>query len=368
MTGSKRGRQTTSSEEPRLYEFRRQDSAIEPPHPRYPASGSHHVRRQGSRHKIPADQGRASAEGRTQRPGDSHRRRRVRHRQRFRRSVPDPEFRQARTRRTEVHPIPHHRVVLADAAGAAHGAQPSLGRHGRHHRNRDRRARLQLGVTEHQGAARADPQAQWLLDFAIRQVPRGPGVADESGGPVQRVAVGRRRIRVLLRLHRRREQPMGSGLIRGHDAHRAAENARRGLSPDRRSRGQGDCLDAAAESAAAGQAVLHVLRAGRHARAASRPEGVDRQVQGQVRAWLGQAARDHVQAPERDGRDRRRRRADAAARRDSGLGRNGSEAEAGARARNGSVRGVHGAHRPSCRPADRRAEGPRGARRHADLL
>ena len=104
-------------------------------------------------------------------------------------------------------------LVLADAAGAAHRAQPPLGRHGRHHRDRDRGARLQLGAAQHQGAARADPQAQWLLDGAVRQVPRGAGVADQSGRTVQRVADRRRRVRVLLRLHRRREQPVGSGPV-----------------------------------------------------------------------------------------------------------------------------------------------------------
>ena len=50
-------------------------------------------------------------------------------------------------------------------------------------------------------------------------------------------------------------------------------------------------LDAVPEVADAGQAVLHLLRAGRHARPAPRAEGVDRQVQGQVRPGLGQAPR-----------------------------------------------------------------------------
>ena len=102
-----------------------------------------------------------------------------------------------------------------------------------------------------------------------------------------------------------------------------------------------------------GQAVLRLLRAGRHARAASRAEGVDREVQGQVRARLGQAARDHVQQAEGARPHRRRRRADAAAQGNPGLGRDGSEAQAGARARDGSLRRVHGAHRPSRRPDDR---------------
>ena len=64
----------------------------------------------------------------------------------------------------------------------------------------------------------------------------------------------------------------------------------------------GDRLDAVPEIAHAGQAVLHLLRAGRHPRAASRAEGVDRQVQGQVRPGLGQAARGDAGAADQVGR------------------------------------------------------------------
>ena len=59
----------------------------------------------------------------------------------------------------------------------------------------------------------ADAQAQRLLDGAVRQVPRGAGLADEPGGAVQRLADRRRRLRVFLRLHRRREQPVGPGAV-----------------------------------------------------------------------------------------------------------------------------------------------------------
>ena len=52
--------------------------------------------------------------------------------------VPDAERREAGGGRAEVQPLPHHRAVLADAAGAADRAQPPLGRHGRHHRDRHR--------------------------------------------------------------------------------------------------------------------------------------------------------------------------------------------------------------------------------------
>ena len=92
--------------------------------------------------KFPPIRDSAAAEGRAQRAGDPHRRRRLRRHQRVRRPVPDAELREAREGRAAVHALPHHGAVLADAAGAAHRPQPSLGRHGRHHRDRDRRSRL----------------------------------------------------------------------------------------------------------------------------------------------------------------------------------------------------------------------------------
>ena len=84
---------------------------------------------------------------------------------------------------------------------------------------------------------------------------------------------------------------------------------------------QGDRVDAPAEGADARQAVLHVLRAGRLPRAAPRAEGVGRQVQGQVRPGLGQAARRDLRAPEEARRDPPECRADGAPGRDSRLGR-----------------------------------------------
>jgi hypothetical protein len=41
---------------------------------------------------------------------------------------------------------------------------------------------LQLAATQHLRPARRDAQAQRLLDRSVRQVPRGPGVADEPDG------------------------------------------------------------------------------------------------------------------------------------------------------------------------------------------
>ena len=49
-----------------------------------------------------------------------------------------------------------------------------------------------------------DAEAQRLLHSAVRQMPRSAGLGDEPGRAVRRLAYGRRRLRVLLRLHRRR--------------------------------------------------------------------------------------------------------------------------------------------------------------------
>ena len=173
-------------------------------------------------------------------------------------------------------------------AGAAHRPQPPLGRHGRHHRDRHVRARLQLGAPEHQGAAGGDAQAERLLDGAVRQVPRGAGVGDAARWG--RSTAGR-------------PVAAGSSTSTGSSAARTTSGTPRctkGTTPIEPPKtpeegyhltedltDQADQLGAPAEGADARQAVLHVLRAGRHPRAAPRAEGVDRQVQGQVRPRLG---------------------------------------------------------------------------------
>ena len=112
-------------------------------------------------------------------------------------------------------------------AGAATGRNHHTVGHGRDHRDRDLGARLQLDPPEHLRAAGRDAEAERLLDRAVRQVPRGAGVGDEPDGPVRRLADRRRRLRVLLRLHRRRDEPVLPG---------ASTRARRRSSPTRRPR------------------------------------------------------------------------------------------------------------------------------------
>ena len=163
--------------------------------------------------------------------------------------------------RAEVQPLPHDGAVLAHAPGAADGAQPPLRRHGRDHRDRHVGAGLQLGPPEHGGAAGGDAQAQRLLHRAVRQVPRGAGLGDEPAGPVRRLARRRRRLRALLRLHRRRDQPVRAGAVRRHRPDRAGPHPGGGLPPHRGHDRPRDRLGPPAEGADARQAVLRLLRA-----------------------------------------------------------------------------------------------------------
>ena len=146
-------------------------------------------------------------------------------------------------------------------AGAAVGAQPPLGGDGLDHRDGDVGAGEQFVAAEHEGTVGDDVEVERVLDGAVRQVPRGAGVAVLPDGPVRRVAVGWWRVRDVLRVHRRREQPVGPGAVRRDDTGRAAGDRRGGLPPDRGPRRSGDQLGASAEGVDAGQAVLRVLRA-----------------------------------------------------------------------------------------------------------
>ena len=247
---------------------------------------------------VPADRDVAASGGRAERAHRAPRRHRLRCIERVRRAVPDAERRAAGGERPEVLALPHHRAVLADASRAPVRPQPPHRRHGRHHRDRHLGAGIQLVAAEHLRAARRDVAAERLLDRAVRQVPRGAGVGDEPDGAVRPLAPSRRRLRVLLRLHRRRDEPVLPRALRRHRADRDTEVPRGGVSPHRRHDRQGDHVGATAEGAHARPSVLRVLRAGRDARSPPRRTGVVSEVQGQVRPRLGQAARGDVRSPE----------------------------------------------------------------------
>ena len=117
----------------------------------------------------------------------------------------------------QVQPLPHHRPVLADAPGAADRAQPPLGGHGLYHRAGHVGAGLQLDPPQHLRPAGRDAQAERLRHGPVRQVPRSAGVGDQPDGAVRALA-DRQRLRVLLRVHRRRDQPVLPRHLRRHHA------------------------------------------------------------------------------------------------------------------------------------------------------
>ncbi len=193
--------------------------------------------------------------------------------------------------RAQVHALPHDRALLAYAPGAPDRPQPPRGRHGRHHRDRHVRARLQLRPAE-VGAPLAETLK--LNGYSTAQFgkchevpvwetsPVGPFDSWPSGGGGFEHFygfIGGETNQYYPAIYQdtipvEPEKTAGGGLPLhgGHDR-------------------PGDRLDAPAEGAHAGQAVLHLLRAGSDARAAPRPARVVGQVQGHVRPGLGRAAR-----------------------------------------------------------------------------
>ena len=112
-------------------------------------------------------------------------------------------------KRPQVQPLPHDGALLADAgrrsSRAATTTRSGMG-----------------GITEIATSApgynsirpnTCAPLAETLklngyCDRTVRQVPRGAGLGDEPAGPVPLLADVARRVRALLRLHRRRDEPV----------------------------------------------------------------------------------------------------------------------------------------------------------------
>ena len=185
-------------------------------------------------------------------------------------------------------------------------------------------------------------------------------------GPFRQWPTGGR-LRVLLRLHRWRDESILSGDLRGDDAGRAVEVAGRGLSLHGGHDREGDQVGAAAEVADGRQALLHVLRARCDARPASRAPRVGRQVQGKVRQRLGEGARGDLRAAESSRRDPERLHSHAVEWRDPRVGRGVSRDEADPRTPDGDLRRLPGAHRSPHRSPHRHAGGLGHPEGHARL-
>ena len=117
----------------------------------------------------------------------------------------------------------------------------------------------------HRTAGR-NPAAQRLRHRDVRQVPRAAAVGTEclrADGPL----AGALRLRQVLRVSSGRVRPLLPGAVRWRDPH--PDSARSGLPRQHRHHRQGDRLGPHPAVAHAGQAVLHLLRGGGHARSAS---------------------------------------------------------------------------------------------------
>ena len=214
---------------------------------------------------------------------------------------------------------------------------------------------------------RADPQRQRLLHGGGRQVAPDPAGGGEPLGPVPAVADGRG-LRLLLRLHGRRDEPLVPAALPGPLRRRARPPPRGRLPPLRGPGRQRDLLGREPAGDHARAAVLHLPRPRRHARAVPRRAGVAGQVRRPLRRRLGRAAGADPGPPEGARHRARVGRAGALGRGRAALGRAGRDRAAGRGPVHGDLRRVRRARRRAGRALRRRPGGHGRPRRHADLL
>ncbi len=265
---------------------------------------------------------------------------------------------------TALQPVPHHRALQPDAHGPADRPQSPHQQRRRDHGTGHGVRRQYRHPSAERGDAGRNPAPERVQHGRLRQISRDAALGSLDLGPLRSLA-HRLGLRQVLRLHRRRNQPVGARDLRRCHARRAQADAR--LPLHGRHDQPGDQLGQRPAGPDARQTLLHVLRARRDPCAAPRAEGVDRQVQGPVQRRLGQAARGDLRPPAEDGHHSAGYETDAAAERNSGVGRHERQPEAPVRAPDGNLRRVRRADRLRSGPAGRSAERDRRARQH-DLL
>ena len=154
--------------------------------------------------------------GRAERAHRPHRRHGLRPVERLRRADPHADRRPPGQRGAALQPVPHHGALLADPHGAAHRPQPPHEQHGRHHRDRH-------GFPGQHRAAARTASRRWprccgstATAPRFRQEPRDRRLGGQPLRPDRPLAdpLG---LRQVLRLHRRRDQPVGAARLRRHD-------------------------------------------------------------------------------------------------------------------------------------------------------
>ena len=117
-------------------------------------------------------------------------RHRLRCLERLRRPLSHPDGGAAGRRWSAVHPVSHHGDLFTDPGRADQRPQPPHGRDGRHHRDVNLGTGVQLDAAEHLRPPSGDSEAERVRDRACREVSRGAGLGDQSGGSVRSVAGG----------------------------------------------------------------------------------------------------------------------------------------------------------------------------------
>ena len=262
-------------------------------------------------------------------------------------------------------PFPFHRHVLAHAGVTAHRAQSHLCRQWPDRGDRQRLRRLFRRHSEVVGDGRGSAQELRLQHGCLGQVAQHARRADHQQRAV-RLLADRLRFRVFLRIPGRR----GFAVRTDPDAqhHRCHPASEEGLPPHRGHRRGRHQVAARTESLCAGQAVLHVLGAGRIAWPAPDHEGVGRQVQRQVRRRLGQVSRACFRPGQGQGLDPAGRATHAASRFHGFVGLHSRGRETVPASPDGSVRRLHRARRLQRGEGHRRNRASGQTRQHADLL
>ena len=203
-----------------------------------------------------------------------------------------------------------HTTALCSPSRGAHPdrSEPPLAGVGHDRRDLDRLPGLQRDPAVRQGHAERDAAAARLQHVPGRQVASVAARARDAGRAVRPLAA-RARVRAVLRVPRRRHQPVVSRARLRQPLGRAAGAARGRLPPERRPGRPGDRVHPGRPRQRPGQAVLPALLHRRRPRAAPRPDRVGRQVQGQVRRRLGRVPHDGPPASARHGHHPGRHRA-----------------------------------------------------------
>ena len=155
----------------------------------------------------------------------------------------------------------YHGAVLADSLVPTHRTQPHPQLDGLHHRGRGRVPECERDHPAGERHAARDPRRVGLEHLHGRQVAPVPDHRDERRLDAAELALWPR-VRALVWIPRRRDQPVVPGPGLRQSSRRPAEVTARGLPPHRRPHRQGAGIHQGREGARAGQAVLPVLRAG----------------------------------------------------------------------------------------------------------